>query len=40
MLLRDIDKKGYIILRNVIPLEDINEAMEKYYKRTRFYIIS
>ena len=26
MLLRDIDKKGYIILRNVIPLEYINEA--------------
>lgn len=26
MLLEDIDKKGYIILRNVIPLEDIKEA--------------
>jgi hypothetical protein len=26
MLLRDIDKKGYVLLRNVIPLEDIKEA--------------
>ena len=26
MLLKDIDRKGYIILRNVIPLEDIREA--------------
>jgi hypothetical protein len=37
MLLRDIDKKGYIILRNVIPLEDINEARKNITKDKVLY---